>query len=103
MEMFEKLASQIQNLNHDVALHHLVTTMPPRPFVNNLCKKPTLNLDELRYRATKFMQLEELREFHNQAWSKNNLDKGRGKERSGSHHFPKQNESRTPSSPITHL
>jgi len=57
--------------------------------VDNLCKKPALNLDELRYRAAKFMQLEELREFCNQARSKINLDKGRDKERSGSQHYPK--------------
>ena len=41
-------------------MHHM-------PFPDSLCKKPTTNLDELRQRALKFMQMEELREFCNQA------------------------------------
>jgi len=41
----------------------MITTLKPRPFADNLCKKPTVNLDELRQRASKFMQMEELREF----------------------------------------
>jgi len=39
------------------------------------------NLDELRWKATKFMQLEELREFKNQARVKAGDDKGRKKEK----------------------
>ena len=38
----------IRNLNFEVALHHLDPTLRLRPFTNNLCKKPTLDLDELR-------------------------------------------------------
>jgi len=46
-------------------MHHLITALKPGPFVDSLCKKPVNNLDELRTRATKFMQMEELKEFHN--------------------------------------
>jgi len=45
----------------------MITTLKPGPFANNLCKKPTTNLDEWRQRASKFMQMEKLREFRNQA------------------------------------
>ena len=71
----------IQNLSPDVALHHMVITLRPRPFVDNLCKKATSNLDELRQRPTNFMQLKELREYKNQAWAEIGGEKGKEKER----------------------
>jgi len=43
------------------------TTLQLGPFVDNLCMQSTGSLDELRKIAAKFMQLEELRQFHNQA------------------------------------
>jgi len=43
--------------------------------------EPAANLDELRQRAIKFMQLEELREFRNQASVEVGCDKGRDKEK----------------------
>jgi len=61
MERFRQLELQIQNLNPEVSLHHLVTTLKPGPFADNLCMKSAANLDELRKRATKFMRLEELK------------------------------------------
>jgi len=50
MERFGKVSLQIRNLNLEVALR-------PGPFIDNLCKNPTLDLDELQQKATKFMQL----------------------------------------------
>jgi len=44
-------------------MHHMVTAVKLGSFSDSLCKKPVMNLDELQQRATKFMQLEELREF----------------------------------------
>ena len=46
-------------------MHHPITALKPGPFVDSLCKKPVNNLDELRTRTTKFMQMEELKEFRN--------------------------------------
>jgi len=63
MDRFNQVALQIRNLNSEVALHHMVTTLRPGPFADSLCKKPTLDMNEMRVRATKFMSLEELRDF----------------------------------------
>jgi len=40
----------------------MVTTLRPGPFAHSLCKKPALDMNEMRVRATKFMRLEELRD-----------------------------------------
>jgi len=48
---------------HEVVMRHMVTVLKHGPFLDSLCKKPTMNLDELRQRAVKFMQLEEMKEF----------------------------------------
>ncbi|XP_068503663.1 uncharacterized protein [Phaseolus vulgaris] len=66
IDRFRKVATSIQNLSPDVSMRHIITTLPPRLFANNLCMHVAANLDELRWRAAKFMQLEELREFRNQ-------------------------------------
>jgi len=34
---FSKVVMSIQNLSVDVAIHHMLTTLRPRPFVDNLC------------------------------------------------------------------
>jgi len=67
MERFGKLTLQIKNLDPNVSLHHLIATFRPGPFVESLCKKPAYDLDELRCRVAKFMELEELCEFRNHA------------------------------------
>jgi len=67
MKRFGKVALSIRNLSPEVTMHHMITALKPRPFADSLCKKSTTNLVELRERASKFMQMEELREFHNQA------------------------------------
>jgi len=95
MERFGKLNLRIKNLDPNVALHHLITALRPGPFADSLCKKPTLDLDELRARAAKFMQLEELREFRNQAQIGENAEKGKGKEKNNAHQF-KQREHKPP-------
>jgi len=48
MEHFEKVALSICNLSPEVTMHHMITTLRPRPFVDSLCKKPAINLDDLR-------------------------------------------------------
>jgi len=69
MERFGKVALNIWNLNPEVAMHHMVTALRPDIFSDSLCKKLVLDMDELRQRATKFMQLEELKEFRHQVRS----------------------------------
>ncbi|XP_020225378.1 uncharacterized protein LOC109807268 [Cajanus cajan] len=67
MSRFNKAALEIRDLNPTVALHHLTTALKPGPFANSVCKKPPTDMDDLRRRADKYMQMEELAEFHNQA------------------------------------
>ncbi|XP_020240263.1 uncharacterized protein LOC109819086 [Cajanus cajan] len=67
MRRFSKVALEIRDLNPAVALHHLTITLKPRPFTNSICKKPPTDMDDLRRRADKYMQMEELAEFRNQA------------------------------------
>jgi len=66
-------------------MHHLVTALQSGPFVNSLCKKPAKVLDELRQRAAKFMQLEELHDYHNNVQVDIGGDKGKEKDRDGKH------------------
>ncbi|XP_020234613.1 uncharacterized protein LOC109814565 [Cajanus cajan] len=67
MDLFNKAALEIRNLNAAVALHHLTTALKPGPFVNSICKKNPVDMDDLRRRADKYMQMEELANFRNQA------------------------------------
>jgi len=57
---------KIKNLSLEVVLHHLIIALRPRLFSDSLCKKPVASLDELRRRAAKYMELEELDEFRKQ-------------------------------------
>ncbi|XP_020238619.1 uncharacterized protein LOC109817702 [Cajanus cajan] len=64
---FNKATLEIRDLNPAVALHHLTTALKPGPFANSICKKPPTDMDDLCRRADKYMQMEELVEFRNQA------------------------------------
>ena len=63
MDRFSKMALDIRYLSPEVAMHHMVTTLKPGPFSDSLCMQPAATLDELCQRATKYIQLEELKEF----------------------------------------
>ncbi|XP_020209555.1 uncharacterized protein LOC109794523 [Cajanus cajan] len=70
MDRFNKIAMEIGDLNPAVALDRLSTALRPGPFVNSLCKKPPVDMNDLRRRAEKYMQMEELAETRNQARTK---------------------------------
>ncbi|XP_020225041.1 uncharacterized protein LOC109806922 [Cajanus cajan] len=67
MDRFNKIAMEIKNLNPAVAMDRLNTALKPGPFVDSLCKKPPLDMNNLRRRAEKYMKMEELTESRNQA------------------------------------
>jgi len=58
----------------EIAMHHLGR------FTESLIKRPTNNMDELRTRATKFMQIEEHVDYH-RSHQAEGADKGKGKEK----------------------
>lgn len=75
MKIFGKKTLSICNMNLEVALHRIGIVLRSRPFADSLWNKLTIDLDELRYRATKFMQLEELKDFKNKVSVESNLAK----------------------------
>jgi len=72
MERFSKITLNVRNMNPKVVIHRMVTTLRHGPFLDKLCKKQAANMDELWQRVTKFMQLEELKEFINQLRAEEN-------------------------------
>ena len=64
MDRFSKVCMGIRNLNPDIAMHHLVLAILPGRFTKSLIKRPPYSMDELRTRATKFMQIEEHVDYH---------------------------------------
>jgi len=58
-DKFNKVCMGIRNLIPKIAMHHLVDTIRPGRFTESLIKRPTQNMEELRNRATKFMQIED--------------------------------------------
>ena len=48
VDRFSKVAMSIQNLSPNVAMHHMLTTLLPGAFADNLCMQPADSLDELR-------------------------------------------------------
>jgi len=83
VDRFSKVARSIRNLSPNVAMHHMLTALRLGPFTDNLCMQPADSLDELRKRAAKYMQLEELREFRNQARAEADGERKEEKDRQG--------------------
>ncbi|XP_068465629.1 uncharacterized protein [Phaseolus vulgaris] len=88
VDRFNKVAMTIRNLIPDVAMHHMLTTLQPEPFADNLCMQPATSLDELRKRVAKFMQLEELREFRNQVRAEASGEKSKDEKRPPRSNWP---------------
>ena len=70
----------------------MVTALRLGPFAESLCKKPVTNLDELRRRAAKFMQLKEMREFR----IRESGEEGKSKGQADTTSLVGQREARTP-------
>ena len=64
MDRFSKVCMGIKNLMPEIAMHHFVSTIQPSRFTESLIKRLAKNMDELRNRATKFMQIEENIDYH---------------------------------------
>jgi len=64
MDRFSKVCMGIRNLNPEIAMHQLVSTILLGRFIESLIKWPPYNVDELRTRVTKFMQIEEHVDYH---------------------------------------
>ena len=77
MDKFSKVCMGIRNLNPDIAMHHLISAILPGRFTESLIKRPPHNMDELRTRATKFMQIEEHIDYHRKTHFEN-ADRGKG-------------------------
>jgi len=64
LDRFNKACMNIRGLKQEVALHHLVSAIRPSRFTESLIKKPPQDMEDLRPRATKFMQIEEHIDYH---------------------------------------
>ena len=69
MNRFSKVCTSIRNLNPEIAMHHLVSAILPGRFTESLIKRPPCDMDELRTRATKFMQIEEHIDYHRKTYA----------------------------------
>jgi len=63
MARFGQVALGIRRLLPEVAMAYLITTLRPGPFADSLAMQPPAKMDDLRRRATQFMQVEELRQY----------------------------------------
>ncbi|XP_020230856.1 uncharacterized protein LOC109811504 [Cajanus cajan] len=66
MERFASVLVKIRNLNPEVSLHAMLMALKPGPFVDSLCRRSPPDMDELRARATGYIQIEEHTTFRDQ-------------------------------------
>jgi len=78
MERFNKVCLGIWNIMPEIAI--LVSVIRLCRFTESSIKRPAKDLDELRNRATKFMEIEEFNDYHRSVRSKNGGDKEKEKD-----------------------
>ncbi|RDX82528.1 hypothetical protein CR513_36663, partial [Mucuna pruriens] len=64
MACFSHIFVKIRNLNLEVALHSIIMALKLGSLSNNPCKLPPRDMDDLRTRASNYIQMEEMTEFH---------------------------------------
>jgi len=64
MDRINEVCMGIGNLMPEIAMHHLISAIRPSRFTESLIKRSAKNMDELRNRTTKFMQIEEHIDYH---------------------------------------
>jgi len=57
------MALKIRNLNPEVILHYMIRALRLGPFTDDLYMTSAPSMDDLRQRVTKFMRLNEMREY----------------------------------------
>lgn len=62
-DRYQKIVRRVKGLNPKFALQHVVATLKPRLFVDNMCRRPPKTMEELRERAAKDIRVEEMWEF----------------------------------------
>ncbi|RDY08697.1 hypothetical protein CR513_07044, partial [Mucuna pruriens] len=60
MARFSNVSMKIHNLNPKVAPHSMIMVQKIGPFFDSLCRDPPTTMDELRTRATDYIQIEEM-------------------------------------------
>ena len=63
MARFGQVALSIRRLLPEVVMTYLITALRPGPFAHSLAIQPPTNMDDLRWRATQFMQVKDLHQF----------------------------------------
>jgi len=66
MDKFGRIATQIQNLNLEVALHSMILALCLDKFADSLCQKPLSSMDELHKGAKGYIQMDEMSRFRNE-------------------------------------
>ncbi|XP_020224130.1 uncharacterized protein LOC109806160 [Cajanus cajan] len=78
MECFASISVKIENLNPEVALHAMLMALKPGPFIDNLCRRPPVDMDELRALAAGYAQMEEHSAFRDQVREKSQVKSDHG-------------------------
>ncbi|RDX95901.1 hypothetical protein CR513_21498, partial [Mucuna pruriens] len=63
MARFSDISVKIRNFNLKVALHSIIMALKPRSFSDNLCKLSPKDMNDLRIKASDYVQMKEIAKF----------------------------------------